>query len=76
MNRRRPWPQRLIRRVTRHAALRGLVASSPLSILFGVNAIGSLVALASGAYAVAAVLAGSSVASWVCQFRCYHTPLT
>ena len=56
-NRRRPWHQCVVRKVTRLASLQAVLASSPLSVFSGFNVIGSLIALLSGAYAVAVVLA-------------------
>jgi len=52
MNRRRPWHQRLVRKVTRHVPLNVVVKPSPLSLFTAINLLGSLIALLSGIFAV------------------------
>ncbi len=69
MNRRRPWHQRLIRRVTRHAPVRAIMTPSPLSLMSAFTFLGSLFALLSGIIAVALVLATASAGSVACLFR-------
>jgi hypothetical protein len=69
MNRRRPWPQRLVRKVTRHDLLKVVMPPSPLSILFGFNVLGSIIALLSGFPAVASVLGIAAFGCLACQLR-------
>jgi hypothetical protein len=69
MNRCRPWHQRLIRKVTRHVPLDVVVKPSPLSLFTAINLLGSLIALLSGIFAVALVLATASAGSVGCLFR-------
>lgn len=69
MNRRRPWYQRLIRRVTRRVPLDVVVKPSPLRLISVFTLFGSLFALLSGIFAVALVLATASVGSVACLFR-------
>jgi hypothetical protein len=69
MNRRRPWHQRLVRRVTRHAPVRAIMTPSPLSLMSAFTLLGSLFALLSGIFAVALVLATASAGSVACLFR-------
>ncbi len=68
-NRRRPWHQRLVRRVTRHAPVRAILTPSPLSFMAAFTLLGSLFALLSGIFAVALVLAASSIGCLACQLR-------
>lgn len=68
-NRRRPWPQRLIRKLTRQAPVRAVLTPSPLSILSAFNLLGGLGALLSGFLAVALVLTSAAVACMACQLR-------
>ena len=69
MNRRRPWHQRLARRVTRHAPVRAIMTPSPLSLMSVFTLLGSLFALLSGIFAVALVLATASAGSVACLFK-------
>jgi hypothetical protein len=69
INRRRPWHQRLVRKVTRHVPLNIVVPSSPLSLMSVFTLLGSLIALLSGIFAVALVLATASAGSVACLFR-------
>ncbi len=69
MNRRRPWHQRLFRKVTRHVPLNVGVKPSPLSFFTAINLLGSLIALISGIFAVSLVLATASAGSVACLFR-------
>lgn len=69
MNRRRPWHQRLVRRVTRHAPVRAIMTPSPLSLMSVFTLLGSLFALLSGTFAVALVLATASAGSVACLFK-------
>ena len=66
---RRPWHQRLVRKVTRHVPLNIVVKPSPLSLFTAINLLGSLIALLSGIIAVALVLATASAGSVACLFR-------
>ena len=68
-NRRRPWHGRIIRKVTRHVPLNVVVKSSPLSLMSTFTLLGSLIALLSGIFAVALVLATASAGSVACLFR-------
>ena len=69
MNRRRPWYQRLVRKVTRYVPLNVVVKPSPLSLMSVFTLVGSLIALLSGIFAVSLVLATASVGSVACLFR-------
>jgi len=69
MNRRRPWHQRLVRKVTRQVPLNVVVKPSPLSLMSVFTLVGSLIALLSGIFAVSLVLATASVGSVACLFR-------
>jgi hypothetical protein len=69
MNRRRPWHQRLVRKVTRHVPLNVVVKPSPLSFFTAINILGSLIALISGIFAVSLVLATAGAGSVACLFR-------
>ena len=69
MNRRRPWHQRLVRKVTRHVPLNDVVKPSPLSLFTAINLLGSLIALLSGILAVSLVLATASAGSVACMFK-------
>ena len=69
MNRRRPWYQCLVRKVTRHVPLNVVVTPSPLSLFTAINLLGSLIALISGIFAVSLVLATASAGSVACLFR-------
>ena len=69
MNRRRPWHQRLVRKVTRHVPLNDVVKPSPLSLFTAINLLGSLIALLSGILAVSLVLATASAGSVACHLR-------
>jgi hypothetical protein len=69
MNRRRPWHQRIFRKVTRHVPLNVVVKPSPLSLMSVFTLVGSLIALLSGIFAVSLVLATASVGSVACLFR-------
>ena len=70
-NRRLPWHQRLVRRVTRHAPVSAITTPSPLSLMFVITFLGSLIALLAGVFAVAFVLATTSIGSLTFQFRQY-----
>ena len=72
MNRRRPWHQRLVRKVTRHVPLDVVVKPSPLSLFAAINLLGCVIALLSGKFAVALVLSASSICSLACQLRKHH----
>ena len=48
MNRRRPWNQRLVRKVTRRVPLNGTMAGSPLGILLAFSLLGCLLAVLFG----------------------------
>lgn len=69
INRRRPWHQRIIRKVTRHVPLNVVMTPSPLSIMSAFNVLGCLVALLSGFLAVASVLGIAAVACLAIQLR-------
>ncbi len=69
MNRRRPWHQRLVRKVTRHVPLNVVVKPSPLSLMSVFTLVGSLIALISGIFAISLVLATASAGSVACLFR-------
>lgn len=69
MNRKRPFHQRLCRKVARHAPVRAIMTPSPLSLMSALTLLGSLVALLSGIIAVALVLATASAGSVACLFR-------
>jgi hypothetical protein len=69
MNRRHPLYQRLVRKVTRHAPVRAIMTPSPLSIMSAFTLLGSLIALLSGIFAVALVLATASAGSVACLLR-------
>ena len=69
INRRRPWHQRHVRKVTRHVPLNIVVKPSPLSLFTAINLLGSFIALISGIIAVALVLATASAGSVACLFR-------
>jgi len=69
MNRRRPWHQRLVRKVTRQVPLNVVVKPSPLSLMSVFTLVGSLIALLSGIFAVSLVLATASAGSVACLFR-------
>ena len=71
-NRRRPWHQRLVRRVTRHTQVRPMKTPSPLSLMSAFTLLGSLIALLSGIFAIALVLAATSIGSLACQLRKRH----
>ena len=68
MNRRRPWHQRLVRKVTRYFPVNVVVKPSPLSLMSVFTLLGSLIALLSGIFAVSLVLATASVGSVACLF--------
>ena len=68
-NRRRPFHQRLVRKVTRHVPLNIVATPSPLSLMSVFTLVGSLIALLSGIFAVSLVLATASVGSVACLFR-------
>jgi hypothetical protein len=68
-NRRRPWHQRLVRKVTRHVPFNAVVKPSPLSLFTAINLLGSLIALLSGIFAVSLVLATASAGSVACLFK-------
>lgn len=68
-NRRRPWHQRLFRKVKRHVPLNVVTKPSPLSLLTAINLLGSIIALLSGIFAVSLVLATASAGSVACLFR-------
>ena len=61
--------QRLLRKVSRHGLLHRARTLSPLSFFFTINLLGSLIALLSGVFAVAIVLAAASAASIACLLR-------
>ena len=67
VNRRRPWHQRLVRKVTRHVPLGGL--HSPLGIFFVFNLLGCLLAVLFGYMAIAVVLAAAAIGCLACQVR-------
>jgi hypothetical protein len=69
MNRRRPWHQRLVRKVTRHVPLNVVMTPSPLSLMSAFTLLGSFIALFSGIFAVALALATASAGSVACLFR-------
>ena len=69
MNRRRPWHQRLVRKVRRHVPLNVVVKPSPLSLMSAFTLLGSFIALLSGIFAVALVLATASAGSVACLFK-------
>jgi hypothetical protein len=69
VNRRRPWHQRLVRKVTLHVPLNIVVKPSPLSFFTAINLLGSLIALLSGIFAVSLVLATASAGSVACLLR-------
>lgn len=69
MNRRRPWHQRLVRKVTRHVPLNATMAGSPLGIFFAFNLLGCLLAVLCGYMAVAVVLAAAAIGCLACQVR-------
>ena len=69
INRRRPWHQRLLRKVTRHVPLNVVMTPSPLSLMSAFTLLGSFIALISGIIAVALVLATASLGSVACLFR-------
>ena len=69
MNRRRPLFQRLVRKVTQQAPLKAIITPSPLSLMSAFTLLGSLIALLSGIFAVALVLATASAGSVACLFR-------
>ena len=69
MNRRRPWHQRLVRKVTRHVPLNATMVGSPLGIFFAFNLLGCLLALLFGYMAVAVVLAAAAIGCLACQAR-------
>ncbi len=68
-NRRRPWHQRLVRKVTRHVPLQRAMKPSPLSLFVAFNLLGSLIAFLSGLFAVAFVLATASAGTAFCLLR-------
>ena len=68
-NRRRPWHQRLVRKVTRHVPLNVVVTPSPLSLMSAFTLLGSFIALMSGIMVVALVLATASAGSVACLFK-------
>lgn len=74
-NRRRPWHQRFARRVARHAPVRAITTTSPLSLMSGFTLLVSFIALLSGIFAVALVLAATSAGGLACQ-RCQHDDLS
>ncbi len=69
INRRRPWHQRLVRKVTRHVPLNVAMTPSPLSLMSAFTLLGSFIALLSGIIAVSLVLATASAGSLACQLR-------
>jgi hypothetical protein len=69
INRRRPWHQRLLRIVTRHGLLHRAMTLSPLSLMSAFTLLGSLIALLSGIFVVALVLATASAGSVACLFK-------
>lgn len=69
INRRRPFHQRLVRKVTRHVPLNVVVKPSPLSLMSAFTLLGSLIALISGIFAVSVVLATASAGSVACLLR-------
>lgn len=68
-NRRRPWHERLVRSLTRHAPVRAIMVPSPLSLMSAVTLLGCFIALLSGVLAVAFVLAATSAGGLACQLR-------
>ena len=75
MNRRRPWHQRIVRKVTRHVPLKSVMVGSPLGIFFIFNVLSFLVATLFGYMAIAAVLAAAAVGCLACHIR-RHSNLT
>lgn len=69
MNRKRPWHQRLVRKVMRHVPLNVVVKPSPLSLMSAFTLLGSLIAVISGIFAVSLVLATASAGSVACLFK-------
>jgi hypothetical protein len=69
INRRRPWHQRHVRKVTRNVPLNIVVNPSPLSLFTAINLLGSFIALLSGIFALSLVLATASAGSLACQLR-------
>lgn len=70
MNRRRPWHQRLVRKMKRHLpAARSRPGSSPMRLFVACNLLGCFAALMAGVLAVALVLAVANVGCLACQFR-------
>jgi hypothetical protein len=49
-NRRRPWHELLVRRVTRHAPVRAIMTPSPLSLMSAFTLCGRLIALLFGSF--------------------------
>ena len=68
-NRRRPWHQCFVRRVTRHTTVRPIMTPPPLSLMAAVKLFGSLISLLSGIFAAALVLVATSIGSLTCQLR-------
>lgn len=75
MNRRRPWHQRLARKVTRHVPLNAAMMGSPLGIFFAFNLLGCLLAVQFGYMAVGVVLAAAAIGCFACQARKNSSPL-
>ncbi len=73
-NRRRPWHQRLVRKMTGHVPLQQAMKPSPLSLFFAFNLFGSLIAFLSGFFAVAFVLAIASAGAAFCLLRQQPNP--
>jgi hypothetical protein len=68
MNKKRLWHHRLARKVTRHVPLDVVVTPSPLCLMSALTLLGSLIALMSGIFAVALVLATASAGAAACLF--------
>lgn len=75
-NRRRPWHQRFVRRVTRHSPVRAIMTPTPLSLMSAATLLGCFIALLSGLLAVAFLLAATSAGGLACQLRKRHALTT
>jgi hypothetical protein len=68
-NRRRPWHQRFVRRVTRHLPVKPVMTPSPLSLMSAVTLFGCFIDILSGIFTVALVLIATSIGCLACQLR-------
>ena len=75
LNRKRPFHQRLLWRLSRLIPLDGVTLSAPLILLGAIKAVGSLVAWLGGLSMVALVLVAAALGCLVRQFSHLQAPM-